>query len=209
MGRTPVALDEVEPVAAIVRRFATAMSSVSRGGLLPRSPSRDEPHRRLPNTGERAARRRIASCGSNGDSPRSAIKRRLAASASPPNIWSTPTRCRSRSRRCRPARAVSCPAVDALTASAHTPGVGLIPPPPHHDIYSIEDLPSRIFDLKNLLTRRPRSRSSSSRSRRRHRRRRRRQGARRPYHHLLPEGGTGASPLTSIKHAGSSGRWPC
>jgi glutamate synthase (NADPH/NADH) large chain len=84
-----------------------------------------------------------------------------------------------------------------------TPGVGLISPPPHHDIYSIEDLAQLIFDLKNVN---PRARISVK---------------------LVSEvgvgtvaagvskahadhvtiagydGGTGASPLTSIKHAGS------
>ncbi|MES9843503.1 MAG: glutamate synthase large subunit [Candidatus Sedimenticola sp. 6PFRAG5] len=85
-----------------------------------------------------------------------------------------------------------------------TPGVGLISPPPHHDIYSIEDLAQLIHDLKNVQ---PKSRISVK---------------------LVSEvgvgtvaagvskahadhvtisgydGGTGASPLTSIKHAGSS-----
>ncbi|MBA1331823.1 glutamate synthase, partial [Candidatus Endoriftia persephone str. Guaymas] len=92
-----------------------------------------------------------------------------------------------------------------------TPGVGLISPPPHHDIYSIEDLAQLIHDLKNVQ---PKARISVK---------------------LVSEvgvgtvaagvskahadhvtisgydGGTGASPLTSIKHAGSpsSGRSPC
>jgi glutamate synthase (NADPH/NADH) large chain len=84
-----------------------------------------------------------------------------------------------------------------------TPGVGLISPPPHHDIYSIEDLAQLIHDLKNVQ---PKSRISVK---------------------LVSEvgvgtvaagvskahadhvtiagydGGTGASPLTSVKHAGS------
>jgi glutamate synthase (NADPH) large chain len=40
------------------------------------------------------------------------------------------------------------------------PGVGLISPPPHHDIYSIEDLAQLIHDLKNVATRAPTSASS-------------------------------------------------
>ena len=42
--------------------------------------------------------------------------------------------------------------VDAVIAKVRhsTPGVGLISPPPHHDIYSIEDLAQLIFDLKNV-----------------------------------------------------------
>ena len=58
------------------------------------------------------------------------------------------------------------------------PGVGLISPPPHHDIYSIEDLAQLIHDLKNANPRAERQRQAGLRSRRRHDRRRRRQGAR-------------------------------
>ena len=60
-----------------------------------------------------------------------------------------------------------------------TPGVGLISPPPHHDIYSIEDLAELIHDLKNAQPARPHQRQAGGRGRRRHHRRRRRQGARR------------------------------
>jgi glutamate synthase (NADPH/NADH) large chain len=85
-----------------------------------------------------------------------------------------------------------------------TPGVGLISPPPHHDIYSIEDLAQLIYDLKNTN---PRRRDISvklvsevgvgtvaagvAKAR--------------ADHVTISgfEGGTGASPLTSIKHAGS------
>src|SRR6478736_3142070 len=81
--------------------------------------------------------------------------------------------------------------VDHIIAKVRhsTPGVGLISPPPHHDIYSIEDLAQLIFDLKNVN---PEGLVSVK---------------------LVSEvgvgtvaafeGGTGASPLTSIKHAGS------
>jgi glutamate synthase (NADPH/NADH) large chain len=94
--------------------------------------------------------------------------------------------------------------VDATIAKVRhsTPGVGLISPPPHHDIYSIEDLAQLIYDLKNANPR-PTSRSSwcpkwaSARCRRR--------SKARADHITISgyEGGTGASPLTSIKHAGS------
>ena len=84
-----------------------------------------------------------------------------------------------------------------------TPGVGLISPPPHHDIYSIEDLAQLIFDLKNVN---PMSRISvklvsevgvgtvAAGVSKAH-----------ADHVTISgyEGGTGASPLTSIKHAGS------
>ena len=83
-----------------------------------------------------------------------------------------------------------------------TPGVGLISPPPHHDIYSIEDLAQLIFDLKNSN---PRARihvklvaeggvgTIAA-------------GVAKAHSDVVlisgHDGGTGASPLTSIKHAG-------
>ncbi len=60
------------------------------------------------------------------------------------------------------------------------PGVGLISPPPHHDIYSIEDLAQLIHDLKNVAPHASVSVKLVSRSRRRHHRRRRRQVQERP-----------------------------
>ena len=65
-----------------------------------------------------------------------------------------------------------------------TPGVGLISPPPHHDIYSIEDLAQLIHDLKNVNPDGPHLGEAGLRGRRRHGRGRRRQGARRPRDHL-------------------------
>ena len=59
-----------------------------------------------------------------------------------------------------------------------TPGVGLISPPPHHDIYSIEDLAQLIHDLKNSNRTRPHQRQAGGRGRRGHRRGGRRQGQR-------------------------------
>ena len=64
-----------------------------------------------------------------------------------------------------------------------TPGVGLISPPPHHDIYSIEDLAQLIHDLKNANSQGAHFGQAGVRGRRRHGRRRRLQGARRPCHH--------------------------
>ena len=84
-----------------------------------------------------------------------------------------------------------------------TPGVGLISPPPHHDIYSIEDLAQLIYDLKNanpsaaisvkLVSEVGVGTVAAGVSKAK-------------ADHLTIsgfEGGTGASPLTSIKHAGS------
>ena len=61
-----------------------------------------------------------------------------------------------------------------------TPGVALISPPPHHDIYSIEDLAQLIHDLKNANPTARDQREAGARGRRRHDRRRRRQGQGRP-----------------------------
>ena len=95
--------------------------------------------------------------------------------------------------------------VDAKIARVRhsTPGVGLISPPPHHDIYSIEDLAQLIFDLKNVNPTADVSVKLVSEV-----------GvgtvaagvAKARADHITIsgfEGGTGASPLTSIKHAGS------
>jgi glutamate synthase (NADPH/NADH) large chain len=95
--------------------------------------------------------------------------------------------------------------VDAVIAKVRhsTPGVGLISPPPHHDIYSIEDLAQLIFDLKNVNPNAGVSVKLVSEV-----------GVgtvaagvakARSDHVTIAgfEGGTGASPLTSIKHAGS------
>ena len=94
--------------------------------------------------------------------------------------------------------------VDAIIARTRcsTPGVGLISPPPHHDIYSIEDIAQLIFDLKNIN---PKARISVKLASE--------VGvgivaagvAKARADHITIagyEGGTGASPLTSIKHTG-------
>ena len=85
-----------------------------------------------------------------------------------------------------------------------TPGVGLISPPPHHDIYSIEDLAQLIYDLKNVNPRA--DMSALSWFPRLGLALWRRVSPRPSADHITIsgfEGGTGASPLTSIKHAGS------
>src|SRR3712207_2503871 len=95
--------------------------------------------------------------------------------------------------------------VDAVIAKVRhsTPGVGLISPPPHHDIYSIEDIAQLIFDLKNVNPAGAVSVKLVSEV-----------GvgtvaagvAKARADHITIagyDGGTGASPLTSLKHAGS------
>ena len=156
--RQPIPLDEVEPAKrdrqAVLHRRDELRLDLGRG---PRDAGhRHEPHRRQEQHGRRrrrpgavqaAAERRLASA-------RRSSRSRRAASASRSGTWPTPTSCRSRWRRApSPAKAASCPAskVDDNIARIRysTPGVGLISPPPHHDIYSIEDLKQLIHDLKN------------------------------------------------------------
>ena len=85
-----------------------------------------------------------------------------------------------------------------------TPGVGLISPPPHHDIYSIEDIKQLIHDLKNSNPRGARAREAGRGGRASARSppawpRRTPTSCSSPGH----DGGTGAAPLTSLKHAGA------
>ena len=153
----PVPLDEVEPAADIMARFSTG--AMSHGSLSA------EAHETLAmamnlsaagRTAARAARTRPASPGpGRATRTRASSRSPPAASASPRSTWPTPTSSRSRSPRAPSrARAASCPGhkVSAEIARLrHTqPGVGLISPPPHHDIYSIEDLAQLIFDLKQV-----------------------------------------------------------
>jgi hypothetical protein len=92
-------------------------------------------------------------------------------------------------------------------AALRRAGRGLISPPPHHDIYSIEDLAQLIFDLKQVnpealvsvkLVAEPGVGTIAA-------------GVAKAYADLITisgyDGGTGASPLTSIKYAGSRGSW--
>ncbi len=105
-----------------------------------------------------------------------------------------------------PARAGSCPGTRSTRGSRRTrhstPGVGLISPPPHHDIYSIEDLAELIHDLKNAnhearisvkLVAEVGVGTVAA-------------GVAKAHADVVlisgHDGGTGASPLTSIKHAG-------
>ena len=156
----PVPLDEVEPASehrpALLDRGHVPRGAVQ-GGPRDAGPGH-EPARRpvqlrrgrrgprpLPHPGPRPRRQELAA---SSRSPR-------AASASRPSTWPTPTSSRSRWPRApSPARAASSPATrcrDEIARLRHTqPGVGLISPPPHHDIYSIEDLAQLIYDLKQV-----------------------------------------------------------
>jgi glutamate synthase (NADPH/NADH) large chain len=210
-GRMPVPLDEVEPAANIVRRFATgAMSygSISR-----------EAHTTLAiamnriggksNTGEGGEESDRYKPLANGDSMRSAIKQvasgRFGVTAE--YLVNSDVMQIKMAQGAKPGEGGQLPGhkVDRTIAKVRhsTPGVGLISPPPHHDIYSIEDLAQLIFDLKNvnpagdvsvkLVSEVGVGTVAAGVSK-----------ARADHVTIAGfEGGTGASPLTSIKHAGS------
>ena len=210
-GREPVPLDEVEPAKEIVKRFSTgAMSfgSISR-----------EAHTTLAiamnriggksNTGEGGEESDRYKRLPNGDSMRSAIKQVASGrfGVTTEYLVNSDAMQIKMAQGAKPGEGGQLPGhkVDAVIAKVRhsTPGVGLISPPPHHDIYSIEDLAQLIFDLKNVNPAADVSVKlvsevgvgtvaagvSKARS----------------DHVTIAgfEGGTGASPLTSIKHAGS------
>ena len=209
---TPIPLEEVEPAKEIVKRFVTgAMSfgSISKeaheglaialnqlGGKSNTGEGGEDPARYLPleggaTTPRRSAIKQVASGRfgvtihylTNADE----IQIKMAQGAKPGEGGELPGR-----------------KVDEKIARIRhsTPGVGLISPPPHHDIYSIEDLAQLIHDLKNAN---PSARISvklvsevgvgtiAAGVAKAH------------ADHILisgHDGGTGASPLTSVKHAG-------
>jgi glutamate synthase (NADPH) large chain len=210
-ARTPVPIEEVEPAKDIVRRFSTgAMSygSISR-----------EAHTTLAiamnriggksNTGEGGEESDRYKPLPNGDSMRSAIKQvasgRFGVTAE--YLVNSDMMQIKIAQGAKPGEGGQLPGhkVDKTIAKVRhsTPGVGLISPPPHHDIYSIEDLAQLIFDLKNvnpygdvsvkLVSEVGVGTVAAGVSK-----------ARSDHVTIAGyEGGTGASPLTSIKHAGS------
>ncbi|MEM7068573.1 MAG: glutamate synthase large subunit [Pseudomonadota bacterium] len=213
LGRKPVDISKVEPAADIVKRFSTgAMSfgSISReahttlavamnrmGGKSNTGEGGEEPDRfypladGVPNP-ERSAIKQVAS-GRFGVTTEylvnsDMIQIKVAQGAKPGEGGQLPGH-----------------KVDAVIAKTRhsTPGVGLISPPPHHDIYSIEDLAQLIYDLKNVNEKADISvklvaevgvgtvAAGVAKAR--------------ADHITIAgyDGGTGASPLTSLKHAGS------
>jgi glutamate synthase (NADPH/NADH) large chain len=210
-GRKPVPLDQVESAADIVKRFATgAMSfgSISR-----------EAHTTLAiamnriggksNTGEGGEEADRFKPMANGDSMRSAIKQVASGrfGVTTEYLANSDMIQIKMAQGAKPGEGGQLPGhkVDATIAAVRhsTPGVGLISPPPHHDIYSIEDLAQLIYDLKNVNPSSAISVKLVSEI-----------GVgtvaagvakARADHVTIAgfEGGTGASPLTSIKHAGS------
>ncbi|MGI8569178.1 MAG: glutamate synthase large subunit [Methylocella sp.] len=210
-GRLPMQIEDVESAQSIVRRFSTgAMSygSISR-----------EAHTTLAiamnriggksNTGEGGEESDRYKPLPNGDSMRSAIKQVASGrfGATTEYLVNSDIMQIKMAQGAKPGEGGQLPGhkVDAIIAKVRhsTQGVGLISPPPHHDIYSIEDLAQLVFDLKNVNPKAGVSVKLVSEA-----------GVGtvaagvskgRADHVTISgfEGGTGASPLTSIKHAGS------
>jgi glutamate synthase (NADPH) large chain len=210
-GRTPLPIEAVEPAAEIVKRFSTgAMSfgSISK-----------EAHETLAlamnamgaksNTGEGGEESSRYRPLPGGRSKRSAIKQVASGrfGVTTEYLVNSDVMQIKVAQGAKPGEGGQLPGhkVDAKIAKVRhsTPGVGLISPPPHHDIYSIEDLAQLIFDLKNVNPQADVSvklvaevgvgtvAAGVAKAR--------------ADHITISgfEGGTGASPLTSIKHAGS------
>ncbi|MGO4526051.1 glutamate synthase large subunit [Microvirga sp. 2MCAF35] len=210
-GRAPVALSAVEPAQDIVKRFATgAMSfgSISKeahetlalamnaiGGKSNTGEGGEEPERFRPLSDGRSKRSAIKQVASG----RFGVTTEYLVNADMMQI--------KVAQGAKPGEGGQLPGhkVDVKIARVRhsTPGVGLISPPPHHDIYSIEDLAQLIFDLKNVNPSADVSvklvaevgvgtvAAGVAKAR--------------ADHITISgfEGGTGASPLTSLKHAGS------
>ena len=147
---------------------------------------RDEPDRREVELAARAARSRIASCPTRtATSRRSAIKQiasgRFGVTAH--YLVNADDLQIKIAQGAKPGEGGQLPGhkIDERIAKVRcsTPGVTLISPPPHHDIYSIEDLAQLIYDLHRGQPEGARQREARQRGRRRHDRRGRRQGARR------------------------------
>jgi glutamate synthase (NADPH/NADH) large chain len=207
----PVPIDEVEPVSEIVKRFSTG--AMSYGSISA------EAHETLAvamnriggksNTGEGGEDAERYVPLPNGDSKRSAIKQVASGrfGVTSEYLVNADDLQIKMAQGAKPGEGGQLPAHKVypwIAKTRHsTPGVGLISPPPHHDIYSIEDLKQLIHDLKNSN---PEARVHVK---------------------LVAEvgvgtvaagvskakadvvlisghdGGTGASPLTSLKHAGA------
>lgn len=209
--RGPISIDEVEPVSEIVKRFSTG--AMSYGSISA------EAHETLAiamnrigaksNTGEGGEDPERFTPMANGDSKRSSIKQVASGrfGVTSEYLVNADDLQIKMAQGAKPGEGGQLPGhkvYPSIAKTRHsTPGVGLISPPPHHDIYSIEDLKQLIHDLKNSNP------------------------LARVHVKLVAEvgvgtvaagvskakadvvlisghdGGTGASPLTSLKHAGA------
>lgn len=208
--RESISIDEVEPVENIMKRFATG--AMSFGSIS------HEAHSTLAiamnriggksNTGEGGEDEMRYEVLPNGDSMRSAIKQIASARFGvTSNYLTNADELQIKmAQGAKPGEGGQLPGhkVDDWIAKVRhsTPGVGLISPPPHHDIYSIEDLAQLIFDLKNanrkarinvkLVSKAGVGTIAA--------------GVAKAHADVILiagyDGGTGASPISSIKHAG-------
>ena len=210
--RAPISIDRVEPVEHIVQRFATgAMSygSISREAHEAMAIAMNKLHGRS-NTGEGGEDRARFMPREDGTNLRSAIKQvasgRFGVTAE--YLVNADEIQIKIAQGAKPGEGGQLPGfkVDEVIAKTRhsIPGISLISPPPHHDIYSIEDLAQLIFDLKNVN---PRAKISvklvaesgvgtiAA-------------GVAKAKADLIvisgAEGGTGASPASSIRYAGIS-----
>ncbi len=210
--RAPISIDRVEPVENIVQRFVTgAMSygSISREAHEAMAIAMNKLHGRS-NTGEGGEDRARFMPREDGTNLRSAIKQvasgRFGVTAE--YLVNADEIQIKIAQGAKPGEGGQLPGfkVDEVIAKTRhsIPGISLISPPPHHDIYSIEDLAQLIFDLKNVN---PRAKISvklveesgvgtiAA-------------GVAKAKADLIvisgAEGGTGASPASSIRYAGIS-----
>ncbi|WP_195168159.1 glutamate synthase large subunit [Mycobacteroides abscessus] len=209
--RPPVPLDEVEPASEIVKRFSTG--AMSFGSISA------EAHETLAiamnrlggrsNSGEGGEDPRRFTPDENGDWRRSAIKQVASGRFGVTSHYlSNCTDIQIKmAQGAKPGEGGQLPAHKVYPWVAEvrhsTPGVGLISPPPHHDIYSIEDLAQLIHDLKNsnpqarihvkLVSENGVGTVAT--------------GVSKAHADVVlisgHDGGTGATPLTSMKHAGA------
>ncbi len=210
-ARPPVPLEEVEPAAEIMKRFATG--AMSYGSISA------EAHETLAiamnriggrsNTGEGGEDARRFTPDENGDLRRSAVKQVASGrfGVTSEYLVNADDLQIKMAQGAKPGEGGQLPGHKVypwIAATRHsTPGVGLISPPPHHDIYSIEDLAQLIHDLKNAnprarvhvkLVAEPGVGTVAT-------------GVSKAHADVVlisgHDGGTGAAPLTSIKHAGA------
>jgi glutamate synthase (NADPH/NADH) large chain len=208
--REPISIDQVEPAENIMKRFATG--AMSFGSIS------HEAHSTIAiamnriggksNTGEGGEDEVRYERLPNGDSMRSAIKQVASARFGvTSNYLTNADELQIKmAQGAKPGEGGQLPGHkvdDWIAKTRHaTPGVGLISPPPHHDIYSIEDLAQLIFDLKNanraarinvkLVSKAGVGTIAA--------------GVAKAHADVILiagyDGGTGASPISSIKHAG-------
>ena len=209
--RTPISIDEVEPVSEILKRFATG--AMSYGSIS------QEAHETLAiamnriggksNTGEGGEDPARNIVDQNGDLRRSAIKQVASGrfGVTSEYLVNADDIQIKMAQGAKPGEGGQLPGNKVYPWIAKvrysTPGVGLISPPPHHDIYSIEDLAQLIHDLKNAndqarihvkLVAEVGVGTVAA-------------GVSKAHADVVlisgHDGGTGASPLTSLKHAGA------